>query len=71
MGVISHNEAPPRQHPLPTVHLGEWESPAPTPVTPQVSTPPRPWVVKDMPNTWSILCFRVWVTAAAAFQALF
>ena len=34
---------------------GEWERPALMPITPQVSTPPRPWVEKQEPKTLSIL----------------
>jgi hypothetical protein len=43
---------------------GEWLRPAPMPVTPHVSTPPRPWVEKEEPKIWSILCLRVWVTSS-------
>mmetsp|Transcript_20931 Transcript_20931/g.54560 ORF Transcript_20931/g.54560 Transcript_20931/m.54560 type:complete len:316 (-) Transcript_20931:261-1208(-) len=38
---------------------GEWLRPALMPMTPQVSTPPRPWVEKQEPNTLSILSSRI------------
>ena len=41
-----------------TSEMGECERPAFTPVTPHVSTPPSPFVLKDEPNTLSSLCFR-------------
>lgn len=42
-----------------TFSTGEWDRPAPMPMTPQVSTPPRPWVEKQEPNTDSILSSRI------------
>lgn len=38
-----------------TPWTGEWDRPALMPMTPQVSTPPRPWVEKQEPKTDSIL----------------
>ena len=46
------------------MEMGEWDSPALTPVTPQVSTPPRPLVLKDDPKMMSILFFRVAVISS-------
>jgi hypothetical protein len=37
---------------------GEWLSPADRPVTPQVSTPPRPLVLKEDPKEFSMRSFR-------------
>lgn len=42
-----------------TFSTGEWDRPAPMPMTPQVRTPPRPWVEKQEPNTDSILSSRI------------
>ncbi len=39
----------------PTMYRGEWDRPACMPTTPQVSTPPRPWVLKQEPKAASIL----------------
>ncbi len=36
--------------PRPTSSTGEWLSPAPMPVRPQESSPPRPLVTNDAPN---------------------
>ena len=47
-----------------TDETGACERPAFTPVTPQVSTPPRPLVLKEDPNTWSSFVFRVDVTSS-------
>ena len=44
--------------------MGACESPAFTPVTPQVSTPPRPFVLKEEPKTWSSFVFSVEVTSS-------
>lgn len=47
-----------------TAEMGACDRPALMPVTPQVSTPPRPLVLKLEPNTASSLCFRVAVTSS-------
>ena len=47
-----------------TVEMGACERPAFTPVTPQVSTPPRPLVLKLIPNTESSFIFSVLVISS-------
>lgn len=42
-----------------TAEIGEWDSPALTPVTPHVSTPPRPLVLNDDPKTMSSFVLRM------------
>lgn len=44
--------------------MGEWLRPALTPVTPQVSTPPNPLVLKEEPKIWSILFLAVMVISS-------
>ena len=44
--------------------MGACDRPAPTPVTPQVSTPPRPLMLKLQPNTASSLFFRLAVISS-------
>ncbi len=47
-----------------TVPTGEWLRPAPMPVTPHVSTAPRPLVLNEPPNTDSILSLSGTVTSS-------
>ena len=47
-----------------TVDMGACDSPALTPVTPHVSTPPRPLVLNDIPTSRSSFDFRVLVTSS-------
>ena len=47
-----------------TTETGAWERPAFRPVTPHVSTPPRPLVLKLLPKTASSLSFSVAVTSS-------
>ena len=42
-----------------TAEIGECDSPALTPVTPHVSTPPRPFVLNDDPKTMSSFVLRM------------
>ena len=46
------------------METGECERPAFTPVTPQVSTPPSPLVLKEDPKTPSSFCFSVEVISS-------
>ncbi len=47
-----------------TEEMGEWDSPAFMPVMPQVSTPPRPLVLKEEPKMMSILFLSVAVISS-------
>eukprot|EP00878_Enallax_costatus_P039817 GHUV01045733.1.p1 GENE.GHUV01045733.1~~GHUV01045733.1.p1 ORF type:complete len:122 (-),score=5.74 GHUV01045733.1:164-529(-) len=47
-----------------TLQTGEWLRPALMPVTPHVSTAPRPLVLNDPPKTASILSLRTAVTSS-------
>ena len=53
-----------KQDALPTDEMGECERPAFMPVMPQVSTPPRPFVLKEEPKMMSILFFSVAVISS-------
>ena len=51
---------------MPLEHSGECEKPAPMPVHPQVSTPPRPLVEKEEPKTASMRCLSPFSLAGEA-----